>query len=193
MINFNLLPQPLPQDAQSPDATYKWLYRVWLKLRGTDTDLSTVSGQTADTQTTATDALAKATDALLKIAALGSGSQWPIGCYYFNNGANPSTALGFGTWSLVSQGQFIVGRKAGDPNFGTNGATGGNETHKHSVDVGSTASSTPSATVNAVTVAGDTAVGSGAHTHNVDPAAVDSSIVSNIPPFFVLSVWERTA
>jgi hypothetical protein len=33
MIPFDLLPQPLPQDASSPEATYRWLYRVWLKLR----------------------------------------------------------------------------------------------------------------------------------------------------------------
>jgi hypothetical protein len=33
MNKFDLLPQPLPQDAQSPEAVYKWLYRVWLKLR----------------------------------------------------------------------------------------------------------------------------------------------------------------
>lgn len=37
--------------------------------------------------------------------ASGSGSELPIGSYYFSdNAVNPSVTLGYGTWSLIIQG-----------------------------------------------------------------------------------------
>jgi len=35
---------------------------------------------------------------------------FPVGSYYFNStGANPVTELGYGTWTQVAQGQFLIG------------------------------------------------------------------------------------
>ena len=35
---------------------------------------------------------------------------FPIGSYYFNStGVDPNTELGYGTWTQVAQGQFLVG------------------------------------------------------------------------------------
>ena len=35
---------------------------------------------------------------------------FPIGSYYFNStGADPNTELGYGTWTQVAQGQFLIG------------------------------------------------------------------------------------
>lgn len=35
---------------------------------------------------------------------------FPVGSYYFNaTGADPNTELGYGTWTQVAQGQFLVG------------------------------------------------------------------------------------
>jgi len=35
---------------------------------------------------------------------------FPVGSYYFNStGANPVTELGYGTWTKVAQGQFLIG------------------------------------------------------------------------------------
>ena len=57
------------------------------------------------------------------------GSAWPIGSIFLSGvSTNPNTLLGVGTWSLISQGQVIVGYKAGDADFGTLGATPGSKT-----------------------------------------------------------------
>ena len=35
---------------------------------------------------------------------------FPVGSYYFNStGVDPNTELGYGTWTQVAQGQFLVG------------------------------------------------------------------------------------
>jgi hypothetical protein len=124
------------------------------------------------------------------------GLVWPIGSVFLSVvSTNPGTLLGYGTWSQIAIGQFLVGYKSGDADFGTVEGTGGSKTHTHSVDVGSTTSGAPSATE---TVDNDGAgstvnVGSGAHTHDVDPASVTSGDNNNLPPFFVVYVWKRTA
>jgi hypothetical protein len=69
------------------------------------------------------------------LAAQGGGGggsvsdSWPIGSIFLSGvSTNPATLLGIGTWSLISQGQVLVGYKAGDPDFGTLGATPGAKT-----------------------------------------------------------------
>ena len=119
----------------------------------------------------------------------------PIGSYYLGSTTNPNTVLGFGTWSLVAQGQMLVGYKAGDPDFGALEATGGSKTHKHPVDVPNTTSGAPSASkqvdnnLDALT----TDVADEWHTHDTDPASFDSGDNDALPPFFVCCVWKRTA
>jgi hypothetical protein len=35
---------------------------------------------------------------------------FPVGSYYFNaTGVDPAIELGYGTWTQVAQGQFLVG------------------------------------------------------------------------------------
>lgn len=49
---------------------------------------------------------------------------WPIGSIYISTrSTSPAVLLGFGTWSAI-EAQFLVGVKAGDPEFGA-GASGG--------------------------------------------------------------------
>jgi hypothetical protein len=70
---------------------------------------------------------------------------------------NPSTLLGFGTWTSFGAGRVVIGVDAADPTFNTVGATGGS---KDSAVVAHT---------HAATLTG-TAASAGAHTHGIsDP------------------------
>lgn len=52
---------------------------------------------------------------------------YPVGSIYTNatNAANPSTILGFGTWTKFGEGRVLVGVNSSDADFGSAGATGG--------------------------------------------------------------------
>ena len=116
---------------------------------------------------------------------------WPVGSIFISVVAtNPAILLGFGTWVAFGTGRFLVGIDTSDADFDVVKETGGAKTHKHSVDVPSIASGPPSATATIASGTGAT-VATDTHTHNVDPAAVDSAIVSNVPPYIVCYFWER--
>lgn len=66
---------------------------------------------------------AAATRALLGVVSFDD--VYPVGSVYFSV-ANAPPALG--TWARVAEGQFIVGQKNGDSDFGTAEATGGAKT-----------------------------------------------------------------
>lgn len=119
---------------------------------------------------------------------------YPVGAVYFSSSStNPNTVFGIGTWVQIAQGKFLVGQKAGDPDFGTGGSSGGSKTHTHKINPPSTTSGGPSATTNVDSTTGTTAVGSDVHTHDVDIAEFDSGDNSALPPYYVIYAWERTA
>ncbi len=129
-----------------------------------------------------------------RIKALELGSSWPVGSIFISIVAtNPATLLGFGTWTAFGAGRVLIGLDAGDADFDTPEETGGAKTHLHSVDVGSKTSGLPSLTVNAVTAGGTVAVGTGLHPHDTDPDAVNSAMVSNVPPYIVVYMWKRVS
>ena len=118
---------------------------------------------------------------------------WPIGAIYLSIiSTNPGIYLG-GTWIAVGTGKVLVGINAGDADFTPAEKTGGAKTHKHSVDVPATTSGGPSGTVQVSDLPATITVATATHTHQVDPAAVDSTTVSNVMPYYVVYVWKRTA
>lgn len=56
---------------------------------------------------------------------------YPVGSIYVNatSSTNPSTLLGFGTWSAFGAGRVPVGFNGADADFNTAGKTGGSKTH----------------------------------------------------------------
>ena len=125
-----------------------------------------------------------------------STNVWPVGSIFLTTvSTNPNTLLGFGTWTRIAEGQFLVGQKSGDPNFGAAENSGGSKTHTHNVDVGNTTSNGPSntTTVDNNSDGSTTTVADNTHTHDVDPASVTSGNNSDLPPYFVIYAWKRTA
>lgn len=139
-----------------------------------------------------------ATDVLRKgdVSSTTVEAAWPVGSIFLSvSSSNPNTLLGFGTWVRIAEGQFLVGYKSGDVDFGTLEGTGGSKTHTHNVDVTSTTSGAPSSTteVDNNLDSSTVNVASNNHTHDTDPASVTSGDNNNLQPFFTINVWKRTA
>lgn len=81
---------------------------------------------TAPTATFGTDTSQIATTAFVQDAL---AAMYPVGSVYINANTltNPSTLLGFGTWTAFGAGRVMVGIDAGDTSFDTAGETGGSK------------------------------------------------------------------
>ncbi len=113
-----------------------------------------------------------------------SQQSFPIGSVFLSVvSTNPSTLLGYGTWSQIAQGQFLVGYKSGDVDFGTVEKTGGAKTanlaHTHDAHtIGAKAGTSGSAVAVTAPV-----------THATNLSATQSLL----NPYLVVYVWKRTA
>jgi len=131
---------------------------------------------------------------------------YPLNSLYMSVAStNPNTILGFGTWTAIL-GQFLVGTgDNGDGfNYGSGGATGGDKdavvvshshgsagSHTHSTSGGGTPANTgASGDTKAVLDQPGNTGSSGSHTH---PSAGVSGTDMNIPPYFAIYIWQRTA
>jgi hypothetical protein len=68
---------------------------------------------------------------MVDVATSGTPIPLPfaVGAVYLSvTGVNPATELGYGSWTQVAQGQFLVGFKTADADFGTVQGTGGAKT-----------------------------------------------------------------
>jgi hypothetical protein len=137
----------------------------------------------------------------------GGGPAFPIGSVFLAVvSTNPATLLGYGTWSQIAQGKFLVGQDGGDPDFDVAEETGGAKTHTHA---GHSALAHSGGAVGAIAASATAAVKIGTsassaaasgHTHPApsftqpaEHAAQGHDSPSHLPPYLVVYIWKRTA
>jgi len=141
-----------------------------------------------------------------RLPAGSAGEAFPIGSVFLAVvSTNPATLLGYGTWAAIAAGKVLVGLDAGDVDFDTAEETGGAKTHQHD----GLSAGTPSGSVGGIAATGGVGLGATAspgasyaaqtHTHPAPSFAGNAlashqhSAASNLPPYFVVYVWKRTA
>jgi hypothetical protein len=168
-------------------------------VTATDEELNKLDGVTATTAEL--NLLAGET------ALLAHDHAYPIGSIYMNasNSANPSSLLGFGTWTSFGTGQVLVGLDSTQTEFNSIGETGGAKTaahtlitaempsHNHAngdykymvkVDGQGTTQGVDSSANEINELTGgeiQSAGGGGSHSH------------STLQPYIVVYMWQRTA
>ncbi len=129
---------------------------------------------------------------------------YPLGSIYMNadSASNPSTLLGFGSWSLFSQGTFLAGYKSSDNNFdqvgygqNTNGRVG-------AVHVKLTSSQSGLPSHSHTLLGGGFNGNSGAEPGNSRSSNLGQTGTTggddaadyheNMPPYTVVYMWRRT-
>ena len=120
----------------------------------------------------------------------GGSEAFPVGSVFLAVvNTNPATLLGYGVWSQIAQGQFLVGQKATDADFDVAEETGGAKTHTHAAHAAAaTTQASAGATQRGTTASTVTLL---AHTHNTPVLSHDSP--SHLSPYFVVYIWKRTA
>jgi hypothetical protein len=138
---------------------------------------------------------------------------YPVGSVYINatNSANPSTYLGFGTWTAFGAGRVPVGFNAADPLFDSAEETGGSKdaivvSHTHTATTGTAGSHTHSGQGSSSLGSGGSPIlgplvttatylnAAGDHTHSVTVASTGSSGTNaNLQPYITVFMWKRTA
>ena len=172
---------------------------------------------TAPTATAGSNTTQLATTAFVTAAL---AAIYPVGSVYINatSSSNPSTLLGFGTWTAFGAGRVMVGLDAGNAAFDTAEETGGSAdaivvSHTHTAT--STSTVTDSGHVHAVQYSEST-TGTGFHgesgdtstgTFNTNSATTGITVATattnastgssgtnaNLQPYITVRMWKRTA
>jgi hypothetical protein len=170
----------------------------------------------APTATAGTNTTQLATTAFVTAAL---SAVYPVGSIYINatSASNPSTLLGFGTWTAFGAGRVLVGLDAGDALFDTAEETGGSKdavvvSHTHTATSTVTDAGHNHGTGNGGSFAtftgsgGSGFTGSGAQFISTTASATTGVTVAttntstgvsgtnaNVQPFIVVRMWKRTA
>jgi len=124
---------------------------------------------------------------------------YPVGSIYTNavNSTNPSSLLGFGTWTRFGEGRMLISQLSSDSDFDTAEETGGAKTHTLTVN------EMPSHTHTFNQYAGDGANNTINQLNTTDEATQFPKFTTdatgggashnNMPPYIVVYMWKRTA
>ena len=127
---------------------------------------------------------------------------YPVGSIYMNcsNATNPSTLLGFGTWSSFGTGRVLIGIDSSDTDFDTAEETGGSKTHtlteaqlpshRHQVGSNDSGTGTGGAAGNMELVR-DAGTGNGPAVNSSFTGSGDAHTI--VQPYIVVYMWKRTA
>jgi len=170
-----------------------------------------VAGATVDNVAT-TDANGNLKDGGATIAAIQSAVKaaiFPVGSIYLATVAtNPSTLLGFGTWTATGVGRVLVGVGTSDAAYALDDSDGQSDAiipaHTHTatqaVHNHTFALNDDGATASKPGGQSGSASGSDGTTTNATPAITvatatggESVTGKNMPPYLVVHMWERTA
>ena len=128
------------------------------------------------------------------IASIVLQSVYPIGSLYVNfaSDTDPTTALGFGTWTRV-EGRVVVGKSATDTAFDTLLETGGAKTHSLT-----SSENGPHTHGGVPNIISDLDRGTGSSVFSIDAFGNTSSSGSgtphnNLQPYIVASMWRRVS
>jgi hypothetical protein len=163
---------------------------------------------TAPTASAGTNTTQLATTAFVTAAL---GAIYPVGSIYINatSASNPSTLLGFGTWTAFGAGRVLVGLDASDALFDTAEETGGSKdaivvshthtatvedpghAHSYNQPVQSNAANPPGASGSQASA---TTTGTATTGISVTNASTGSSGTNaNLQPYITVRMWKRTA
>jgi hypothetical protein len=174
------------------------------------------TGTTAVTQSSGNNTTAIATTAFVQAAATAALQLLhPVGSVYINatNSTNPSTLLGFGTWSAFGAGRVPVGFDSTDTLFDTAEETGGSKdaivvSHTHTATVTDpghfhwqTGNNGPFS--GGTSYVGMTGVAPISHNLTTDTKTTDITVANstvgssgtnaNLQPYITVFMWKRTA
>ena len=168
-----------------------------------DTDISTLLVKADNLSDLTNVSAARDNLSVYSIAESNAAYQLPVGSAFFTTGnTNPGTLLGYGTWTQIAEGRFIVGVGEGtDVNTSTRTYAAGNDSvgeYKHSLTVDELPAHTHAdSTINRGSGTGsygNTAVGSDLRRTQITGGSTGGDLAhENSPPAFGLYVWERTA
>jgi hypothetical protein len=166
---------------------------------GTKADLAspTFTGTpAAPTATAGTNTTQIATTAFVT-TAVNALQLYPVGSIYINatDSTNPSTLLGYGTWTAFGEGRVLVGLDSSDTDFDTAEETGGSKTHTLTVD------EMPAHTHSYDDWAGTGTAGGSSSTDSRQTTSVSKTSGStgggdphnNLQPYITVYMWKRTA
>lgn len=177
------------------DLTGSWLINA-AQVTPTAAEINILDGVTANA--TEINLLENATATDITASSLLAGvvnAIYPVGSVYLSTLAtNPGTLLGIGTWVATGVGSVLVGVGTSDETYALDDTGGESITptdHTHTFsDTSSIGSSIQNVDSGVFAIAMSIA-----HTHDVSGTTSGSSTTTetNMPPYLVVQMWERTA